>query len=254
MLNKMCAFGCSMLLAISILVCSQEQSKSVLQRIKELEEQNQKLVQENLELKKQILELQTQRLEQIENRILSERLGLLEKKIEKLTVTAEGRLGIGTMEPGEKLEVEGNIKTKALIATRYPRLVGMLETDVSVTIPNASGAIVVPYTTASNQMEIPLTTGGPDEVYLITYSYYVRVVADYRYSGIRVMQGNNVVREYWSEGSYPNSQQNQWASSASLFITGLPPGNHTVQLRDHALAGDRTFSASPRQLMVYQIR
>lgn len=64
-------------LAISFAVWPQEQNKPLLQRIKELEEQNQKLMQENLELKRQMLE-------QMEKKILSERLSLLQEKVEQL--------------------------------------------------------------------------------------------------------------------------------------------------------------------------
>jgi hypothetical protein len=171
-----------------------------------------------------------------------------------------GRVGINTFQPPiERLEVDGNIKATALIASRYPRLIGLREnsTPTSVIYPNQPrGWIDVPVDSRNEPMQLMVLSGGPGDVFMATYSLRCDLQAPgFNLVGVRVFdQALNIVDARIGDGSdSPGAAPTVLRAAGTIMISGLPAGQYFLRLGNNAEVGTRIFSER-RQFAVYQVR
>lgn len=173
-----------------------------------------------------------------------------------LMINYSGNVGIGTINPTERLEVNGNVRADAFIANKYPRVVAAIDVGGSVTIDNApTGWIPVPATSTATNMEASITVDGPNDLYLVTYTYRVQAVNGvHKWSGIRILQGATMVKFIHADGGGPSLSRPDYGASGAVFVTGLAAGTYTIQLMDHSGGAENRTFTSERQLLIYRMR
>ncbi len=171
-----------------------------------------------------------------------------------LMVNYNANVGIGTINPTERLHVNGNVQAEAFIANKYPRVTANTEiTGPNVTINSVSGWTPVPAGSATTYMEASVTVEGPNDLYLVTYAYGVQAsTGALKWTGIRILQGASTVKFIHCEGAGGN--HSDYGASGSIFVTGLNAGTYTFRLEDHSSSNENRTFVSERQLLIYRMR
>lgn len=219
-------FFCTFL-TISIYPQEQTKAPSIMDRLKQLEEENQRLTQENLYLKKENLELQARRVEDLEKRVMSERIAQME-----VTQLKEQMASIA-----KKLEdLSGKMKTR-----NYCYAYSYSGHDMSSS----------QWTRLNGLSPCKLTTSGGPVKLTMRFTVY-----GMHHGGIRLVMDGNVV--FGTEPTYgldfvmPNVDNIWQHYSLMRVIPNIPPGPHSFHVEIRAQAdGQRFFINSGTESQLY---
>lgn len=170
-----------------------------------------------------------------------------------------GRVGIGTFQPPqERLEVDGNVKATALVASRYPRLVALRQNSVPGAVffnNEQQGWIDVPVDDRDVPMQTTVLVSSTSDVFQCSYQLRCDLQAPgFNAVGIRIANtAGNIVYTRIGDGTDSLDSPTVLRAAGTIMVTGLAPGQYTFRLASNATAGTRVFSEQ-RQFSVYQVR